>query len=193
MSTINTTYYAVRRGHNPGIYTTWEEAKQQTIAYENPQVKKFETLEHAKQYLGVFQPFAVEAVQISVKTSSENSSDWEVNIISSQLEASYDISKTECVKPTDAVLLGVTNFLDEYCAMGPYRPDLELHTSSTHIVNVINKYLETWKQNLWHTTRGPVEHVKTMKKLYDLIHQFPTFKAVWTVHKSTNDDDKKEK
>lgn len=181
MSTNKTTFYAVRCGHKPGVYTSWEEAKHQIVGYENPQVKKFETVEHAKEFIGIFKPFAVEVVNVVAKTSTESNYDWEINIKSSQLETIYDISKSEYPKPNDAILKGITEYLDEYSLIGPYRPDIEIHIYNIHVVNVINKYLVIWKENLWYTTRGPVEHVKTMKKLFNLIQQFPSVKAVWTV------------
>ncbi|PLX01763.1 MAG: ribonuclease H [Marinilabiliales bacterium] len=42
-------YYVVWRGIKPGIYTSWEECKKQTIGYEGAQYKSFTTLEDAKQ------------------------------------------------------------------------------------------------------------------------------------------------
>jgi len=42
-------YYVVWRGIKPGIYTSWEECKKQTIGFEGAQYKSFTTLEDAKQ------------------------------------------------------------------------------------------------------------------------------------------------
>lgn len=42
-------YYVVWRGIKPGIYTSWEECKKQTLGFEGAQYKSFTTLEDAKQ------------------------------------------------------------------------------------------------------------------------------------------------
>jgi len=42
-------YYVVWRGIKPGIYTSWEECKKQTIGFEGAHYKSFTTLEDAKQ------------------------------------------------------------------------------------------------------------------------------------------------
>lgn len=42
-------YYVVWRGIKPGIYTSWEECKKQTIGFEGAQYKSFTTMEDAKQ------------------------------------------------------------------------------------------------------------------------------------------------
>jgi len=42
-------YYVVWRGIKPGIYTSWEECKKQTLGFEGAQYKSFTTLEDAEQ------------------------------------------------------------------------------------------------------------------------------------------------
>ncbi|NMA49067.1 MAG: RNase H [Tissierellia bacterium] len=44
-------YYSIKEGRNPGIYTTWEEAKAQVIGFSGAIYKKFEKLEDAKAFL----------------------------------------------------------------------------------------------------------------------------------------------
>lgn len=44
-------YYAVKVGKQPGIYTSWEEAKQQVNGYQNAVYKKFKTKEEALAFL----------------------------------------------------------------------------------------------------------------------------------------------
>jgi ribonuclease HI len=40
-------YYVVWKGHNPGVYNTWDEAKMQIQGFENAMHKSFESLEEA--------------------------------------------------------------------------------------------------------------------------------------------------
>lgn len=44
-------YYAVRKGHIPGIYNTWDECNEQVKGFPNASYKKFDTPEEAKNYL----------------------------------------------------------------------------------------------------------------------------------------------
>lgn len=44
-------YYSIKEGRNPGIYTTWEEAKAQVIGFSGAIYKKFGKLEDAKAFL----------------------------------------------------------------------------------------------------------------------------------------------
>ena len=44
-------YYAVKKGHCPGIYPTWEEAKKQITGYSGPIYKKFTILTEAQQFM----------------------------------------------------------------------------------------------------------------------------------------------
>ena len=46
-----TKYYAVKRGRNPGIYTSWTECRAQTQGYSGAVFKSFEALEAAQEYL----------------------------------------------------------------------------------------------------------------------------------------------
>jgi len=44
-------FYAVKKGENPGIYTTWNEAKKQIHGFSNAQFKSFSTKEEALEYI----------------------------------------------------------------------------------------------------------------------------------------------
>lgn len=44
-------YYAVRKGHEPGIYHTWDECQIQTLGYSGAQYKKFKTEAEAQEFL----------------------------------------------------------------------------------------------------------------------------------------------
>ena len=44
-------YYAVRKGYNPGIYTTWDDCKRQTEHFSGAEFKSFSSEADAKAYL----------------------------------------------------------------------------------------------------------------------------------------------
>lgn len=45
-------YYAVKHGRKPGIYRTWDEAKNQVDGFSSPVYKSFKTLAEAEAFLG---------------------------------------------------------------------------------------------------------------------------------------------
>ena len=50
-SELNTKYYAVKKGRTPGIYSTWEECKEQVNRYPGAQYKKFNFLTEAEEFM----------------------------------------------------------------------------------------------------------------------------------------------
>ena len=44
-------FYAVKKGKNPGIYETWDEAKEQVTGFPSPIYKSFNTKEEAEEFL----------------------------------------------------------------------------------------------------------------------------------------------
>lgn len=48
---INKTYYAVRKGYNPGIYDNWEDCKKQIHKYSGAEYKKFKNKVDAENFI----------------------------------------------------------------------------------------------------------------------------------------------
>ncbi|OJF94135.1 viroplasmin family protein [Alkalibacterium sp. 20] len=46
-----TKYYAVKKGRNPGVYTTWPEAQKQVTGFNNAQFKSFQTETEAQAFI----------------------------------------------------------------------------------------------------------------------------------------------
>lgn len=44
-------YYAVKKGRNPGVYTTWDEAKKEVDGFSGAEFKSFKTLAEANSFL----------------------------------------------------------------------------------------------------------------------------------------------
>lgn len=51
MEDDNRPYYAVRRGHVPGIYRTWDEAEEQVHGHPRPRHKKYFRRENAEAFM----------------------------------------------------------------------------------------------------------------------------------------------
>lgn len=79
-------FYAVKKGFKPGIYTTWEECKKQTNGYSNAIFKKFKTEQEAKDF-------------INQKTPKSNSSKKTIKKISSKKKKKKNTNKTSNFQP----------------------------------------------------------------------------------------------
>ena len=44
-------YYSVHKGHKTGIFTDWDECKENVTKFKNPVFKKFNSKEEAKYFL----------------------------------------------------------------------------------------------------------------------------------------------
>ncbi|BBM97327.1 hypothetical protein MPTK1_1g04850 [Marchantia polymorpha subsp. ruderalis] len=66
-------YYAVKSGHVPGIYDTWEDCKRQVTGFKGNQYKSFPTLVEAEQYLNSLAGSSknVESAVVSVSLPAE--------------------------------------------------------------------------------------------------------------------------
>lgn len=46
-----TRFYAIQRGHKPGVYTNWAHAQEQIKGFQKPRYKKFPTKEEAEEFV----------------------------------------------------------------------------------------------------------------------------------------------
>ncbi|KAL6236279.1 Caulimovirus viroplasmin-domain-containing protein [Aspergillus navahoensis] len=51
LSAEPTRFYAIQRGHRPGVYTNWAHAQQQIKGFQKPRYKKFSTREEAEEFV----------------------------------------------------------------------------------------------------------------------------------------------
>lgn len=58
-------YYAVLRGHVPGIYRSWDECKTQLYGYQGTRFKKFKTLDEAEAFMRGRQPMDIDVIDES--------------------------------------------------------------------------------------------------------------------------------
>lgn len=54
----------------------------------------------------------------------------------------------------------------------------EIHSDSEFWINVLTKWADGWREKGWKKSRGEIENLEIVKKLYDLYHQYPV-KLIW--------------
>lgn len=54
----------------------------------------------------------------------------------------------------------------------------EIHTDSEFWINVLTKWVDSWKARGWRKSRGEIMNLDIVKKMYELYHKYPV-KLVW--------------
>ena len=75
-------YYAVKKGRNTGIFTSWEPCRASVTGYSGAQYKSFSTLEEAEDYL-----------EGNREAVAESSKDEDKDICTAYVDGSFDLSK----------------------------------------------------------------------------------------------------
>lgn len=66
-------FYAVKIGHQPGIYTNWVECKKSIDGYSGPVFRKFDTIEEAQQFMNTKHVSSASKNKTTVKKVNFNS------------------------------------------------------------------------------------------------------------------------
>lgn len=75
-------YYAVKKGRNTGIFTSWEPCRASVTGYSGAQYKSFFTLEEAEDYL-----------EGNREAVAESSKEEDKDICTAYVDGSFDLSK----------------------------------------------------------------------------------------------------
>lgn len=75
-------YYAVKKGRNTGIFTSWESCRASVTGYSGAQYKSFSTLEEAEDYL-----------EGNREAVAESSKEEDKDICTAYVDGSFDLSK----------------------------------------------------------------------------------------------------
>lgn len=83
-------YYAVKIGKEPGIYSTWDECKEQVNKFPGAIYKSFKTLEEAEKFAGIKSVKNINSEKKITKTkTSTNCKDGELKPIRSKANVKY--------------------------------------------------------------------------------------------------------
>lgn len=63
-------FYAVRNGHNPGVYYSWNDCKVQIEKFSHPIFKKFDDMQEAKEFVTCEDPSKLTEKKAGTKTNS---------------------------------------------------------------------------------------------------------------------------
>lgn len=189
-------FYAVRKGHEPGIYTQWSEAERQVKGFGGAQFKSFPTRVEAEKYL-IDGPAPVKkGVKQTKKLSSEKPADGECHIytdggaIGNPGPGGYGIVllrgevKKEWSKGYRLTTNNRMELLACIVALKKFEKTGEkitLFSDSSYVVNGMSKgWVKTWKKNGWRKSdKQPVLNQDLWQEIYELAKDFDiTFRWV---------------
>lgn len=203
-------YYAVKKGHHPGIYSTWEECQAQVTGFSGAIYKSFPSRTEAEQWLKTadHQP----ATKID-----ETSDDNVIYVFTDGGSRNHGNKRGEHVKQSDkaawALLImkngqkftstggeyGATNNRMELMALrnalyilikNGKQDDQIIATLDSHYVldPIMKGWLKGWQRRGWKTSSGtPVANQKLWSQLEQFLPQFSHLRFQWTKGHADND------
>ena len=194
LCTKASSYYAVRKGRNIGIYKTWDDCKQQVQGYNQPEFKKFQTKSEAEQFLGLSSNHAsdqgsgeeeeeelIESVYHAATFPTSpvvytdgcclnNGQSGAVGGIGVYWAPHHPMNVSEPFKdgaiPTNqkAEIVAACRALECCVAMG--LAFVEVRTDSMYVINAMTKWVHKWETTGW----TGVQNAELMKRLLELCY-----------------------
>lgn len=172
-------FYAVKRGRKEGIFTSWDECKEQVTGFPNALYKSFPTYEEAKSFID----------GKSISNPPERKEEWQISDITAYIDGSYDDRKklysyagiiflknnerTEfSYADSNSSLISLRNVAGEIKA-AMHVIDLALKNEAKSI-DIYYDYagIENWANKSWRAnnpfTQKYVEYIETVKSKIDI-------------------------
>lgn len=155
------TFYAVRVGHNPGIYTEWAAAEKQVRGYSSAEYKKFSTETQAEAYLQVptvviqDTPVTIHEPrdQCVVFTDGSGGRNGGFGVVIRGYK-DQDYYAYGCLPPTFTVTNNVAELYAIYIALSLVQGDVTLYTDSEYARLALTKHAPGWIKNGWKLVNG---------------------------------------
>lgn len=209
-------YYAVRNGRVPGIYTSWQKAKQQVNGYPDARFKSFSTREEAEEFNGVTVSHVGEPqpkpkrkkkqAEVTVYTDggSRNTGNYKGGHVKPTNKAAWayliewqvdDEVKQETRSDGEygatnnkMELTGLIEALKKLIELGYQNKSILCVLDSQYVLNPITKgWLKNWKANGWHkNSAGAIANLELWQELDSLLPQFKHIKFKWTKGHANN-------
>ena len=155
-------FYAVKVGRTPGVYTTWNDAKNEVNGYSGAVYKSFPTLTQAQQFIDpnyspavpISQPPVSRLHSIMVYTDGSSSNNIGgygiVQVNDNQLIKSYS---GRC--PGEKVTNNMAELYAVWQALKIYQnSDVTIYTDSKYVIGCLTEWVYKWLSNGWQTFNG---------------------------------------
>ncbi|QNQ81703.1 ribonuclease H family protein [Lactobacillus sp. PV012] len=189
-------FYAVRKGKRPGIYTSWNEAKEQVSGFSGAVYKSFTTLNEAEEF-----------IDKKENQKETNPGEYFATIFTDGGTRNTGNVRGGHVKKTDKAawaylieekggnrydgaggVYGATNnqmeltaFINSLAALvelGFNKENLLFCLDSKYVLDNISR-IPGWKKRGWRTTTGPVKNQEYWQRVENLLALFPNPHYKW--------------
>ncbi|WP_414827039.1 ribonuclease H family protein [Apilactobacillus kunkeei] len=195
-------FYAVRKGKKPGIYSTWDECKNQVNGFPGAEYKSFKTQSEAKAYMGLAKP-AKKAVPKMTKSGSitlysdggsrnhgnklgqhvkdDDKAAWAYLIIKDG-KKHYASDGEFGATNNKMEVLGLVNALQYIIDQGWQNESIDAILDSKYVLDSITKgWLNSWRRRGWKKSDGTViKNKNEFMQLSALLGQFKHLNFKWT-------------
>ena len=195
-------FYAVRKGKKPGIYSTWDECKNQVNGFPGAEYKSFKTQSEAKAYMGLSQPAKKVAPKMaksgSITLYSDGGSRNHGNKLGQHVKdddqaawaylilrngKKYYASDGEFGATNNKMeVLGLVNALQYIIDQGWQNESIDAILDSKYVLDSITKgWLNSWRRRGWKKSDGTViKNKNEFMQLSALLGQFKHLNFKWT-------------
>lgn len=197
---MNTKFYAVKKGKNPGIYRTWIEAKNQVDHVSGAEYKSFNSKPEAEKWMYEKKinrtPLSSkDMIHLYVDGGSRNTGNKQNEHVKKYDKAawaylirfkSYNVSYSEGERGATnnkmeltAVIRGLETIGEEF----GYLNKIQLISDSKYFLDAVNKkWLNSWHKNNWKKKDGQqIANLDLWKKIWNLLNLFEdNINFTWT-------------
>ncbi|KOY73790.1 Ribonuclease H1 [Apilactobacillus kunkeei] len=195
-------FYAVRKGKKPGIYSTWDECKNQVNGFPGAEYKSFKTQSEAKAYMGLSQPAKKAAPKMaksgSITLYSDGGSRNHGNKLGQHVKdddkaawaylilrngKKHYASDGEFGATNNKMeVLGLVNALQYIIDQGWQNESIDAILDSKYVLDSITKgWLNSWRRRGWKKSDGTViKNKNEFMQLSALLGQFKHLNFKWT-------------
>lgn len=162
-------YYAVRAGKIPGIYTVWDEAKQQVSGFKGAVYKKFAVYEDAVRYYEDCQEKKASDGRIQLYTDGsfkKGRAGWGVVAVKEDgtfvgYHGPVPLEKhTNNTGELYAIIVALENSQGK----------IEIFSDSQYSIRSVTEWIHGWRLNGWKTSKGqPVKNQELIMKIDQLL------------------------
>ncbi|MEJ6399768.1 ribonuclease H family protein [Nicoliella lavandulae] len=201
-------FYAVRKGHQPGIYTTWAACKEQVDGFKNPRFKGFESEAAARAFLEgkdeakPTQTYATPAtITVYTDGGSRNHGNYKNGQVKPTDKAAWayliEFSDDQDAQSKAGSELGATNNRMEVMALrnalmalldqGKANEAIQVISDSEYVLKSTKQWLPGWKRRGWKRSNGaPVLNQELWQQIDQLLPQFKDLRLDWTKGHANN-------
>lgn len=165
-------YYAVKVGYVPGIYMTWNEAKEQVNSYPYAKYKSFQTYEEAKAFMNDSENFIHKNTEIIAYTDGSEKDGIGGYGVVLLYKDKYPLQFYGKIILPEGVTNNISEFIAVANALYNSKGSITIYTDSEYVRNSLTTWIHKWLTNGWLTSDNkPVKNKELIESVYSLMQE----------------------